>query len=344
MKVVPIKRMMRLFVSLYIGLTACALFAHESHPVPYHAQVSTESVSFPALTSWLASLTAPLKSAMEPSGKDQSEFIMFDALNPEQQDDDRPLMLQTIDDRVVEGQKPESSTLSRDSSLLGRKVRIAILIDDLGYNRRGMLGALQLPKEVALAILPMTPFAHQTAVRSKEQGRLTMLHAPMENERELKLGPGGLYARMSETELKTALTKDIDSLPGIQGVNNHMGSLLTADQQSMDWVMQTLKQHHLFFIDSLTSSHSVAGVTAKRYGLKTTTRDVFLDNIRTEKAIDRQFSRLIKLAKHRGQAMAIGHPYPETLSYLKKRLTQLNKDDVVLVPLSQILSYHAPSL
>ncbi|SBS40338.1 Divergent polysaccharide deacetylase [Marinomonas spartinae] len=341
MKVVLIKRMMRLFVMLYLGLITCVSFAHESHPVSYHAQASKESASFLALTSWLSSLTGPLKS-MPVSSVEESGFMMFDALNPEQQDDNRPLMLQTIDDRVVDRQKSKSPT--NGPSLLGRKVRIAILIDDLGYNRRGMLGALQLPKEVALAILPMTPFAHQTAVRSKEQGRLTMLHAPMENERELKLGPGGLYARMSEKELKAALTKDIDSLPGIQGVNNHMGSLLTANQKSMNWVMQTLKQHHLFFIDSLTSSHSVAGKTAKKYGLKTTTRDVFLDNIRTEKAIDRQFSHLIKVAKHRGEAMAIGHPYPETLSYLKKRLTQLNKDGVVLVPLSQILSHNAPSL
>ncbi|MGB3384358.1 MAG: divergent polysaccharide deacetylase family protein [Marinomonas sp.] len=215
--------------------------------------------------------------------------------------------------------------------------KIAILIDDLGYNRQGMKSALALPKNVALAILPLTPFAHETATQAKAQQRVTILHAPMENVRELKLGPGGLYVKMTEKQLKTALVKDIDSLPGIKGVNNHMGSLLTAQQNSMNWVMEVLQGRSLFFIDSLTSSHSVAEKTAKRHGLKTTSRDVFLDNIRMEKAIDKQFSRLIKLAKRNGEALAIGHPYPETMAYLKKRLVALEKDGVKLVALTEML-------
>ncbi|WP_084546008.1 divergent polysaccharide deacetylase family protein [Marinomonas profundimaris] len=215
--------------------------------------------------------------------------------------------------------------------------RIAILIDDLGYNRQGMTSSLALPSEVALAILPETPFARATALTAKEQKRITLLHAPMENQRELKLGPGGLYAKMTEQELKATLNKDLDGLPGIQGVNNHMGSLLTTKEDSMKWVMETLKGRSLFFIDSLTSPKSVARKTAQEYGLKTVSRDVFLDNIRTEQAIDKQFSRLIKLAKRHGSALAIGHPYPETMAYLKKRLHHLERDGVRLVHLSDVL-------
>ena len=215
--------------------------------------------------------------------------------------------------------------------------RIAILIDDLGYNRHGMDSSLLLPTEVALAILPSTPFAMQTATSAQKQKRITLLHAPMENQRELKLGPGGLYAKMTEEELKATLSKDLDGLPGIQGVNNHMGSLLTTKADSMAWVMETLKSRSLFFIDSLTSPKSVAKKTAQEYGLATVSRDVFLDNIRTEAAIDKQFTRLLKLARKHGSALAIGHPYPETMSYLKKRLSNLEHDGVLLVPLSSLL-------
>jgi uncharacterized protein len=216
--------------------------------------------------------------------------------------------------------------------------RIAILIDDLGYNRNGMDSSLMLPTEVALAILPSTPFAMQTALTAQKQKRITLLHAPMENQRELKLGPGGLYAKMTEHELKETLSKDLDGLPGIQGVNNHMGSLLTTKADSMKWVMETLKGRSLFFIDSLTSPKSVAKKTAQDYGLETVSRDVFLDNIRTEQAIDKQFSRLIKLARKHGSALAIGHPYPETMAYLKQRLNHLEQDGVRLVRLSDLLS------
>ncbi|BFM50654.1 divergent polysaccharide deacetylase family protein [Marinomonas sp. THO17] len=215
--------------------------------------------------------------------------------------------------------------------------KIAILIDDLGYNRRGMEGSLALPTEVALAILPETPYAQQTASKAQQQSRITLLHAPMENERELKLGPGGLYAKMSEQELKAVLIKDLDGLPGIQGANNHMGSLLTTKPEAMKWVMEVLQERSMFFIDSLTSPKSVAEQTAKLHGLKTVRRDVFLDNIRTHQAIDKQFNRLLKLARRHGSALAIGHPYPETLDYLKQRLAQLEKDGVLLVPLSALL-------
>ncbi|AEF56005.1 divergent polysaccharide deacetylase family protein [Marinomonas posidonica] len=241
--------------------------------------------------------------------------------------------------------KPDETPLNEENSMAKKGFmddhpkppKIAILIDDLGYNRRGMEASLALPMEVALAILPETPYAHQTAVRAQAQSRMTLLHAPMENQRELKLGPGGLYAKMSEQELKAVLIKDLEGLPGIQGANNHMGSLLTTKTESMKWVMEVLKARSLFFIDSLTSPDSVAEKTAQEYGLRTVRRDVFLDNIRTEQAIDRQFSRLLKLARRHGSALAIGHPYPETMSYLQKRLVDLGRDGVRLVVLSELL-------
>ncbi|MCV2401695.1 divergent polysaccharide deacetylase family protein [Marinomonas sp. C2222] len=215
---------------------------------------------------------------------------------------------------------------------------IAILIDDLGYNRSGMEASLKLPKEVALAILPATPFAKKTATTSNEQQRITLLHAPMENQREMKLGPGGLYQDMTEDELKAVLIENLEGLPGVLGVNNHMGSLLTTKESSMTWVMEILEDRSLFFIDSLTSSDSVAGRIAKEHGLKTVTRDVFLDNIRTEDAIDRQFGRLLKHARRHGTGLAIGHPYPETMSYLKRRLEQIDMDGVKLIPITDILT------
>jgi polysaccharide deacetylase 2 family uncharacterized protein YibQ len=215
--------------------------------------------------------------------------------------------------------------------------KIAILIDDLGYNRKGVESSLALPVEVALAILPETPFARKTALAAQKQKRITLLHTPMENQRELELGPGGLYEKMTEEELKEVLNKDLDGLPGIQGANNHMGSLLTTKKKQMEWVMDVLQARSFFFIDSLTSSKSVANQTAKEYGLKTVTRDVFLDNIRSEGAIDKQFTRLIKLARRHGSALAIGHPYPETTAYLKKRLSTLDQDGVQLIPLSDVL-------
>ncbi|MCZ2723626.1 divergent polysaccharide deacetylase family protein [Marinomonas sp. 15G1-11] len=215
--------------------------------------------------------------------------------------------------------------------------KISIVIDDLGYNRKGMEGALALPNAVALAILPHTPFSKKTAAAANKTNRLILLHAPMENKKSLRLGPGGLYSDMEMEEFKQTLLEDLESISGIVGVNNHMGSLLTQKSMQMKWVMDIIAPKKLFFLDSVTTSDSVAQKTAQDYGLQTAKRDVFLDNIPTEKAIAKQFDRLLKVARENGSAIAIGHPYPETMHFLLKRLDILKKDGVILVPLDMQL-------
>ncbi len=216
-------------------------------------------------------------------------------------------------------------------------VKIAILIDDLGYNRKGMEASLALPNEVALAILPHTPFANKTALTAHETGRVILLHAPMESIKQNKLGPGGLYSSMNKAQVVETLNDDLLSLPNVVGVNNHMGSLLTQKNDTMEWVMQVLEEKDLFFIDSVTSAKSVGWQEAVNNNIRTMKRDVFLDNVTTEKAIDAQFDKLLKIAHKKGHALAIGHPYPATLRYLEKRLSNLDPLSVQLVSLTRLL-------
>lgn len=214
---------------------------------------------------------------------------------------------------------------------------VTIVIDDLGYSREGMQSSLELPSEVTLAILPSTPFAEKTALASAKQSRTIILHAPMENTRKLELGPGGLYTNMEEEEFKKVLSQSISSIPGITGVNNHMGSLLTQDTERMQWVMEILQPLGLFFIDSVTSGQSVAYSEAQAMNITTVKRNVFLDNIRSEDAIHKQFERLIKIAKKDGAALAIGHPYPSTMDYLLKRLPQLEQEGIKLISIDDYM-------
>ncbi|MCO4786684.1 divergent polysaccharide deacetylase family protein [Marinomonas atlantica] len=226
--------------------------------------------------------------------------------------------------KTLPNETPKSKTSLEISAMdaLPAPPKIAVVIDDVGYNRRGMEESLALPLPVVLAILPETPYGARTAQRAHLQERITILHAPMENERELKLGPGGLYVNMDEQTFKQTLYDDLDSTPYVTGVNNHMGSLLTTHSEHMGWVMDIMAERSLFFIDSLTSPKSVAYKTAVERGVRTVTRDIFLDNVRSEEAISKQFERLLKRAHKQGSAIAIGHPYPETTRFLKRRLNQ----------------------
>lgn len=232
-----------------------------------------------------------------------------------------PLFKKPETKALVDSESDMEKGNSSEMDFMPPMPKISVIIDDVGYNRRGMEESLALPIPVVLAILPMTPFAKQAAEAARTQQRVTILHAPMENQRELKLGPGGLYANMDEATFKQALNEDLDSVPWVQGANNHMGSLLTTHRQAMEWVMDVMSERSMFFVDSLTDPKSVAHIVASERRIKTVTRDVFLDNVKTQNAIDKQFKRLIKRAHKYGSAVAIGHPYPETMHYLSERLS-----------------------
>lgn len=215
--------------------------------------------------------------------------------------------------------------------------RLAIIIDDIGNSIDLGKRTVALPGKLTLAILPKTPGANLLAEEGYAAGKQIMLHAPMSNYHERALGPGGLTETMDKGTFITTLNADIDAIPHISGVNNHMGSLLTAQQQQMQWVMETLQQRHLFFIDSLTNSQSVAYRTAREYGLQTDKRDVFLDHFRDEAAIEKAYRSAIRIAKLYGSSIAIGHPYPETLAVLERLLPELTAENIELVHVSEIL-------
>ena len=200
---------------------------------------------------------------------------------------------------------------------------LIIIIDDVGYN--GPLGnrTVALPGPLNLAFLPHTPHAKRLARAAKAKGHGIMLHAPMANETGAALGPGALTEDMDRDAIQTTLRESIASIPGIEGVNNHMGSRLTTRPEHMQWVMEVVKESGLYFIDSLTNPASVAEKTAKAFGILTDQRHVFLDNDPDLGPLVDQFAKAVSTAERDGEAILIGHPYPETVAFLEAVLPPL---------------------
>jgi polysaccharide deacetylase 2 family uncharacterized protein YibQ len=222
--------------------------------------------------------------------------------------------------------------------------KIAIIIDDIGYNYAQGLEAIALPGAITYAIIPHSPKASFFAAEARKHQKEIMLHAPMSNVHNIPLGENGLSETMNEVHFKQALNSSLDSLPGVSGVNNHMGSLLTQKSLPMEWVMHALKQRQLYFIDSRTTSNSVAWSVAQNLHIPSLKRDIFLDNIPTAESIDKQFKQLIALAKRRGYAVAIAHPYPETIRYLQQHLPILAQQNINLVFVSALVQLHSPNI
>ncbi|NRD71823.1 divergent polysaccharide deacetylase family protein [Shewanella sp. VB17] len=220
--------------------------------------------------------------------------------------------------------------------------QVAIIIDDIGY-RQSDEAVLTLPESITLSVLPHTPLGYSVANMAYNKGHEIMVHLPMQALNGKALGPGGLTNAMNEKELKNNLTSAFLSIPFAKGANNHMGSLLTQLKEPMIWVMESLKQNDLYFVDSMTTHFTKAGSTANQLGVPQLKRELFLDNDVSTAALESQFSKLMMLAHNQGQIVAIAHPYPETIQYLKLNLHRLQKAGIKLVKTSELLPYKLAS-
>ncbi len=215
---------------------------------------------------------------------------------------------------------------------------LILIIDDIGNSLAAGMRAAALPGKVTLAVMPYTPHGSRVAEAAYSTGQEIMLHMPMSNQSGMNLGPDGLTADLDKTEITRRLHLALADVPHIRGINNHTGSELTELAEPMEWVMHELSNYPLYFIDSMTTAKSVAFDTAKRFSIPTLKRHVFLDNVRDTSAIDTQFQQALRIARQEGLAVAIGHPYEETLAYLEQALPALKEAGVELHFASELLS------
>lgn len=218
-------------------------------------------------------------------------------------------------------------------------VQIAVILDDLGQHLNEDLRIARLPGAVTCSILPMTPHAQTVARVAHAQQKEILLHLPLEAESHARPGSGALLRTMNADQVADTLAMNILSIPYVVGINNHMGSLATQDHQLMGLLMQELAPYSLFFIDSRTSPGSVAEDFALQKSIRTSHRDIFLDNEPQLAAVTQQWHKLLQLAWERGSAIAIGHPNAATIEILAQEIPRLAKKGVELVPVSQLLNH-----
>lgn len=219
-----------------------------------------------------------------------------------------------------------------------RLPKVAIIIDDIGYDRLMAEKFLSLRGVFTFSVLPYSPYKEKIVSQAHQKGFEIMLHLPMEPV-EYPLvdpGPGSLFTSMSPDQLICQLNQDLDAVPYIQGVNNHMGSKMTQVSSQMNQIFSILKKRGLFFIDSRTTNKSLSTQSARLLQVPYARRDVFLDNIQEPEFIRKQIEELVRVASRKGEAVGIAHPHPVTYKVLREALPDLRKK-VLLVPASRVV-------
>jgi hypothetical protein len=217
--------------------------------------------------------------------------------------------------------------------------RIAIVIDDLGAENKISQELLRWNLPITFSVLPFGPFSKTLAREAHRKGKEVILHLPMEPHGypQVRPGEGVLLEEMDEASFLRQLSKDIEAVPYIKGVSNHMGSRLMEDPEKMKIVFSELKKRGLYFLDSRTTPQTIGLQVAQSVGLKAVERNIFIDNSLAEEDIKRQLEQLIQFSISNGKAIGIGHPHPSTVKFLKEILPKMKEKGIELVPLSAMM-------
>lgn len=215
--------------------------------------------------------------------------------------------------------------------------KIAIIIDDIGY-RKTDFSALALPGQFTYSVVPFAPYTRTIANAVHDSDREVMAHIPMEAiHNNHLLGKGALKLAMTEQQTRQQVQDILKEIPYVSGINNHMGSQFTTKPKNLGWLMDELSQQQLYFLDSKTTAYSMAEKVAVEHGLRTGHRHIFLDNQLDKAYLTQQFDHLINIAKKHKYAIAIAHPHPQSISFLKGISAKLAELGVELVPVSTLL-------
>lgn len=227
-------------------------------------------------------------------------------------------------------EKPESRKYSG---------KLAVIVDDCGYDMSSVRILLNTGLPLNFAVLPYKPYSSDVLEMIKSDGRVAMLHLPMEpvDRSAMSEGSSTICTDMSKDKILELTRKAINSLPGVSGVNNHQGSKATADSATMTTVLQELRNQDLFFVDSRTSSKSVARDKAVAMGVPTARNDIFLDNSSDMQAIRKQIYKAMDIAEKNGSAIAICHARPNTAKAWSMYAEEIKNTGIELVPITDLL-------
>jgi hypothetical protein len=240
---------------------------------------------------------------------------------------------------IAQEKKKKKQVVAKIEKMPLPKKQIAIIIDDIGHDLETVTALLKINADITFSILPFLTHSREAAEIIRRSKKEILLHLPMEpvSYPADKPGEGALFTDMNDKELLHQLDKNIDSVPYVVGVNNHMGSKFMIDKEKLVLIFGRLKKKNLFFIDSRTDVNSQAVAASKVVGLPLAERKIFIDNNKNYKET---YNNLMSAANYNSDfapLILIGHPYPETIRALKDAVKELQKKGIIIVPVSQMI-------
>jgi hypothetical protein len=231
----------------------------------------------------------------------------------------------------------EISTLTKKQVSAFGKGKIALILDDWGYNLKNLKLLNRIRKPITIGVLPNLAYSRKISELLPEMGFEVILHLPLESYERKNMEKDTIYCYMKKNEIIGIFNSALLSVPTAKGISNHMGSKATEDRKVMSTLFKEMKKRNLFFLDSLVTKKSICKDLAQELGIKIAKRDIFLDNINQKSYIKNQLKKLVYLAKMNGEAIGVGHDRKLTIEVIKEEMENLVKEDIEFVYLSQMV-------
>lgn len=236
-----------------------------------------------------------------------------------------------------------SITTIHSHAFANHQKQVAIIIDDFGGNVKGVNSFLSGDIPITAAVMPFQKYSTEQAQRAHEAGLEVIIHLPMEPKKGKAswLGPKGIKSGLSDHEIRSRVQQAIADVPHAKGLNNHMGSKIVENERIMRIILEVVKEHGLYVIDSGTSSASVIPKLADELGIPHATRHIFLDDtFSSRQHVNKQMTSLLKMAEKQKKAIGIGHvgvKGQETFAGISLALPQFEQKNIEIVPASHLL-------
>ncbi|MGI9554276.1 MAG: divergent polysaccharide deacetylase family protein [Thermodesulfobacteriota bacterium] len=258
----------------------------------------------------------------------------------------KDVQLSSVKDPAKSPVKTEIKTEEKDKALktpvnTGKRPKISIIVDDVGINKKAVDELIEISNNLTFAILPNRLFTSYAAENANKNNIEILLHQPMEPKTSSgytadDAGDGVLLVGQTKEDIVKTLNNNLLSIPNVSGVNNHMGSKFTENEELMHLIMKNIKQKKLLYVDSLTSPDSKGYTIAKEMGVKTYKRDVFLDDKKKGKSyVKKQLKKLVSKAQKNGYAIGICHTYPQTIEALREEFLNIS-NEVDITPINKL--------
>lgn len=237
----------------------------------------------------------------------------------------------------MQTEKNDSVVRSLPELPILKKGVLFFVFDDAGHNTRQLQYFLDLPFKCTVAVLPCLPMSKECAELTRLAGKEVILHQPMQAENlSIDPGDGAVKKGMDAAEIKKIVKENIEEIAPIAGMNNHEGSLITADEYAMSAVLEAVQEKGIFFLDSKTTARSAAAKVAAAKNMRIFERDVFLDNEKDAEYMRAQIIAGLEIAQKQGQAVMIGHVFTvELAKILSEMYYELEKEGYEFSVLSE---------